>query len=116
MNIFYNVIYSCNGKAEISASLLHSSVTRDPSEIILICSFAAQETFIIIIIIIIINVENRCAPSYFCGKHHAWFFPQDSLMKSKFKWTAFKSIWSIMSPYFKTKYIYISYWPQTFEQ
>ncbi len=40
-------------KAEFSASLLQSSVSHDPSEIIL-CWFAAQETFIIIIIIIII--------------------------------------------------------------
>jgi len=38
-----------------SASLLHSSVSHDPSEIIL-CWLVAQETFIIII-----NVENRCA-------------------------------------------------------
>ncbi len=40
-------------KAEFSASLLQSSVSHDPSEIILICLFAAQETFIIII-----NVEK----------------------------------------------------------
>ncbi len=32
------------------------------SEIILICWFAAQETFLIII-----NVENSCAAQYFCG-------------------------------------------------
>ncbi len=38
-----------------SASLLQSSVSRDPSEIIIICWFTAQETFIII------NVENTCA-------------------------------------------------------
>ena len=42
-------------KAEFSASLLQSSVSHDPSEIILICWFAAQETFMIII-----NVENSC--------------------------------------------------------
>ncbi len=42
----YNVIYFC----EFSASLLQSSVSRDPSEIITICWFAAQETSIIIII------------------------------------------------------------------
>ncbi len=36
-------------KAEFSASLLQSSVSHDPSEIILICRFAAQEIFIIII-------------------------------------------------------------------
>ncbi len=40
-------------KAEFSASLLQSSVSQDPSEIILIYWFAAQETFLIII-----NVEN----------------------------------------------------------
>ncbi len=39
-------------KAEFSASLLRSSVSQDPSEIILIYSFAAQETFNII------NVEK----------------------------------------------------------
>ncbi len=39
-------------QAEFSASLLQSSVSHDPSEIILICWFAAQETFLIII-----NVE-----------------------------------------------------------
>ncbi len=32
------------------------------SEIIIICWFAAQETFMIII-----NVENSCAAQYFCG-------------------------------------------------
>ncbi len=42
------------------ASLLQSSVSHDPSEIILICWFTAQETFQIII-----NVENSCAASYF---------------------------------------------------
>ncbi len=55
---FYIVIYSCDGKAEFSASLLQSSVSHDPSEIIQICWFAAQETFIIIIIF---SVENGCA-------------------------------------------------------
>ncbi len=34
--------------------LLQSSVSQDPSEIILMCWFDAQETFII-------NVENSCA-------------------------------------------------------
>jgi len=38
---------------EFSASLLQASVSHDPSEITLICWFAAQETFQIII-----NVEN----------------------------------------------------------
>ncbi len=59
--------------AEFSASLLQSSVSHDPSEIILICWFAAQETFLIIII----NVK----------KYRCIF--QDSLMNRKFKRTAF---------------------------
>jgi len=58
--IFQNVIYSCNGKAEFStSSLLQSSGSHDPPEIILICWFAAQET------LLIINVENICAVLYF---------------------------------------------------
>ncbi len=36
-------------KSEFPASLLQSSVSHDPSEIILICLFAVQETCIIII-------------------------------------------------------------------
>ncbi len=40
-------------KAVFSASLLQSSVSHDPSEIIIICWFNAQETFLIIN-----NVEN----------------------------------------------------------
>ncbi len=51
-------------KAEFSAPLLQSSVSHDLSEIILICWFAVQETFSIII-----NVENRCAASYFYVNH-----------------------------------------------
>ncbi len=47
--MFLNVIYFCDGKAEFSASLLQSSVSCDPSEIIIKCWFSAQETFLIII-------------------------------------------------------------------
>ncbi len=57
-------------KAESSASLLLSSVSHDPSEIILICRFAAQETSIII------NIETYAA-YYFCGNHfYASFFQE----------------------------------------
>ncbi len=56
-------------KAEFSASLLQSLVSHDPSEIILIYWFAAQEAFIIII-----NVENSCAASYFCGNCNMFLF------------------------------------------
>ncbi len=46
--IHLNVIYSWDGKAYFSASLLQSSVSHDPSEIILICQIiAAQETFVL---------------------------------------------------------------------
>ncbi len=57
--MFLNVIYSCHCKAECSASLLQSSVSHDPSEIIVICWFAAQESFINI------TVENSCAEYLF---------------------------------------------------
>ncbi len=43
-------------KVNFQPSFIQSSVSRDPSEIILICIFGAQETFLIII-----NVENICA-------------------------------------------------------
>ncbi len=56
LNVFSNVIYSCDRKAEFSASLLQSSVSHDPSDMILICWFAAQEIFLLII-----NFGNSCA-------------------------------------------------------
>ncbi len=46
-----------------------SSVSHDPSEIILICWFAAQEAFMIII-----DVENSCAAEYFCGNRDTFYF------------------------------------------
>ncbi len=53
MNIFWIVINSCNGKAEISESfrkpLLQSSYSHNHSEIILICWFTAQKFILIII-------------------------------------------------------------------
>ncbi len=64
-------------KAAFPASLLQSSVSRDSSEIIIICRFSAQETFLIIS-----NVENSC--SSFCF--------QDSLMNIKFERIAFIEI------------------------
>ncbi len=56
-NYFFYVIYSSNFKAEFLASLLQSSGSHDPSEIILIFWFAAQKTFIIIIIIMLKTAE-----------------------------------------------------------
>ncbi len=42
------------------------------SEIILICWFAAQETFLIII-----NVEDSCAAQYFCGNRDAFYISKE---------------------------------------
>ncbi len=39
-------MHSCNGKAEFSAALLQSSVSHDPSEMILICWYVDDETFL----------------------------------------------------------------------
>jgi len=50
------------------------SVSHNPLEIIVICWFGAQETFLLII-----NVENICAAEYFCGI-------QDSLTDRTLKW------------------------------
>ncbi len=44
-NKLLNVINSCDGNAEFSASLLQSSVSNYPSEIILMCWFGTQERF-----------------------------------------------------------------------
>ncbi len=52
-------MYSYDDKAEFSASLLQSLLSHEPSEIILICRFDAQETFLTII-----NVKNSCAAYY----------------------------------------------------
>ncbi len=52
-------------------------MSHDPSEIILICWFGAQETFIIIVI----NVEKL----YICKEPMIRFFFQDYLMNRKFK-------------------------------
>ncbi len=60
----------------------YSSVSQDPSEIILICWFAVQET-------IIIKVENSCAAQYFCGNCD---IPPRILWKMENKKTAF--IWN----------------------
>jgi len=46
----------------------YSLLSHDPSEIILICRFGAQEIFLIII-----NVENSRAASYICGDHDIFF-------------------------------------------
>ncbi len=41
LNIFKHVIYSCDAKLNFHQPLLQASVSHDPSEIILICTFAA---------------------------------------------------------------------------
>ncbi len=69
MWIYYKIQFIPLIKAVFSASLLQSSVSHDPSEIILIYWFPAQETFLIII-----NVENSCAGKYFCENHETLSF------------------------------------------
>ncbi len=59
LNIFSYLIYSCDGKAEFSASLLQFSVSHDLSEIILICWFGAQVTFLIISIYMFMRSFSR---------------------------------------------------------
>ncbi len=49
------------------------SVSHDYSEIIQICSFAAQETYIISITIII-NVQDSCVASYLSGNCDTFSF------------------------------------------
>jgi len=72
-------------KAEFLASLPKSSLSHDPSEIILICLFAAQETFLIIF-----YVENRSAVSYFCGNHERLeFLIKHSMNSICFKYNYF---------------------------
>ncbi len=56
--IFQNLICSCDGKADFQQSLLQSLVSRDLSEIILICWFADQETFLIIVKLLRWNHDN----------------------------------------------------------
>ncbi len=59
-NVFEHLIYSCDVKAEFSASLLQSSVSHDPLEIILIYWFSAQETSHIMIKLKTAMLLNIC--------------------------------------------------------
>ncbi len=54
--MYCNLFLGC--KAEFSASLLQSSVSHDPSEIILICWFADHETFFIIKTVETVNIKT----------------------------------------------------------
>ncbi len=58
LNTFYNVLDSFDAKAEFPAGISVYRVTWEinSSEIILICWFAARETFLLIIIIIIYSL------------------------------------------------------------
>ncbi len=62
-------------KAVFSASLLQSSVSQDPSEIILICWFTVQQTFIIII-----NVKNGCNIQYFVETQYFYFIKKNYII------------------------------------
>ncbi len=58
-------------KAEFSASLLQSSVSHDPLEIILIWWFAAQESFLIII-----SLNTVVVLHIFCGNCDTVYFSE----------------------------------------
>ncbi len=68
------------------SSFLQSSVSHDLHQIIVICWFAAQETFLIIF-----NVENSHAAKYLVENSDT--FVQNSLMNKMFKRIA--SIWNL---------------------
>ncbi len=48
--LIYFKMYFCDGKADISAAVTPVLTAHYPSEILIICWFAVQETFIIIFI------------------------------------------------------------------
>ncbi len=64
MNIFKNIIDFCDAKLSFQQPLLQSSVSHDPSEIILIWYNSWC---------LIFNVENNCAAPSFCKNHGAFF-------------------------------------------
>ncbi len=63
LNMFYNVIYSCDGKTEFSAAITSVFCVTYPSEITLIWWFGAQE--------ILSLLETA---QYFCGHHDTFYF------------------------------------------
>ncbi len=76
MNIFENVIYSCDAKLNFQHHYsLQSSVSHDPSEIILICCSRHISHYYLC-----------CVASYLCGNHNTFF--RIFLMNRKFKRTA----------------------------
>ncbi len=94
LNTFSNVIYSCDGKAEFSASLLQSPVSLDPSEIILklICCSRNISYYD--------QCWKQCSISFLLAIFYLYFsmvnlihFFQYSLMNVIFKRTAFN--WNI---------------------
>ncbi len=68
-------------------------MSHDPSEIILICWFGAQETFLIII-----NVKNNC--SAFCGNLEVFLFYMKIYHIVEFKWVSISN-----------SYWFWEYWP-----
>ncbi len=77
VNICWNVIYFCDQSCIFSIITAVFSVTWS-SEIIIICWFTAQETFLIII-----NVENSRAAQYFCVNCDSPFIGKQKKKKEK---------------------------------
>ncbi len=83
-------------QSRFSAWLLQSSVSHDPSEIILIFVFAAQETFLII------NVENIHADYSFSTNRILWWI-ESSKEQHLFEIEIFCNIMKVLTVYKKKK-------------
>ncbi len=101
-NIFKNVIYSCEGKAECAASLLQSSVSHDPSEIILICliwcsrknikwKFVHVKMFTVIFTFTLINLMCTCWIQifFFSKSHWPQSFEQQYITKDTYTFSLY---------------------------
>ncbi len=83
-----NVIYSCDAKLNYLQSLLQFSVSHDPLDIIFVCWFAAQESFIIIHVEnVIVSIHNQVVLVIIFLKTDTDF--HNYLMNKKLKRTAF---------------------------
>ncbi len=111
VNIFIKKItaYKLNNCFLIKFNLfLWCIICHDPSEIILKCWFAAQETFLIII-----NVKNICAAYYFCANHNTFtlgFVNEEKVKKIAFMINLMHPYWIQVLISFKNKHICMTHW------
>ncbi len=64
-------MYSCDGKAEISAAI--TPVSSDLSQIIVICWFGAQKTFLNIIDVVLFNILWKHFSGFFNSLNHFYY-------------------------------------------